>query len=465
MTKILVVDDEAAITTHLEAKLTHYGFEVVGRASSGQEAITKAHLLRPDLILMDIVMPGKIDGIEAALQIKKELDIPIIFLPAYSDDAFIHRAQAVEPSGYIVKPFQDAELKAAITIALYNKKITNALRESFNSWQSLAKNLEEAIILANWNQEIFFWNKGAEKILGYKEPEVSGKPITFFISEGTDPQVKKLIEQSLPPSLPNLKDKWVEIIGVKKDFTRIPLEIHLSTIQFGPQESLLCLLRDITTKKRYEIQLESLAEEKKKSINELKHEIINNLQLISRLIELQSDYFKLGIPTSEAHKIQEKILEQLKTNEDLLKISTSSQINFSAYLQSLTSRLSKAYNINPQKIQIKLSLAKANLCLKQAVLCGLIVSELVSNAFKHAFPKGQRGVVKTSLWQDTEGYHNLTIKDNGRGLPESIDPLHSPTPGFKIIIQLAEELQADLSVNKTQGTSFALRFKGKEICD
>ncbi len=156
MTKILVVDDEAAITTHLEAKLTHYGFEVVGRASSGQEAITKAHLLRPDLILMDIVMPGKIDGIEAALQIKKELDIPIIFLTAYSDDAFIHRAQAVEPSGYIVKPFQDAELKAAITIALYNKKITNALRESFNSWQSLAKNLEEAIILANWNQEIFF---------------------------------------------------------------------------------------------------------------------------------------------------------------------------------------------------------------------------------------------------------------------------------------------------------------------
>jgi len=73
MEKILVVDDEAAITTHLEAKLNHFGYEVVGRASSGKEAIAKARLLHPDLILMDIVMPGEIDGIKAAHQIKKEL--------------------------------------------------------------------------------------------------------------------------------------------------------------------------------------------------------------------------------------------------------------------------------------------------------------------------------------------------------------------------------------------------------
>lgn len=465
MKKILVVDDEAAITTHLEAKLTHFGYEVVGRASSGEEAIAKARLLRPDLILMDIVMPGEIDGIEAARQIKKELNIPVVFLTAYGDDTFIQRAQEAEPSGYIIKPFQDAELKAVIKIALYNKKISDALQESFHSWQSLAKNLEEAIILANWQKEIFFWNKGAEKILGYPEKEVLGKPVDFFISEGTDPQVKKLIEESLPSKLEEIKDKWLEIIGVKKDFTRIPLEIHFSPAPFGPQESLLCLLRDITTQKRMESQLESLVEEKKKSLDVLKHEIINNLQLISRLIELQSDYLRPGIDSSKAYRIQEKILNQLRTNKDLLKISTSSQINFASYLKSLISRLSEAYNIDPQKIQIKLSLLSANLYLKQAVLCGLIVSELVSNTFNHAFPGKQRGTVEISFSQDSEGYHLLKISDNGCGLPEDIDPLQAKTPGFQIVNKLANELEATLSVQRANGTIFTLRFKGKEVCD
>jgi|Deesub1362B_J571_1020462.scaffolds.fasta_scaffold00001_730 PAS domain S-box-containing protein len=465
MKKILVVDDEAAITTHLEAKLTHYGYEVVGRASSGEEAITKARLLHPDLILMDIVMPGPIDGIEAARRIKKELNIPVIFLTAYGDDTFIQRAQEAEPSGYIIKPFQDAELKAVIKIALYNKKISDALQESFRSWQSLAKNLEEAIILANWNKEIFFWNKGAEIILGYRENEVLGKPINFFISEGTDPQVKALVEQSLSSNLSDLKDRWVEIIGVKKDFTRIPLEVHFSSVQFGPQESLLCLLRDITTQKRFESQLESLVEEKKKSIHHLKHEIINNLQLISRLIELQSDYLKPGVHSSEAYRIQEKILNQLKTNKDLLKISTSSQINFASYLKSLISRLSEAYDIKPQKIQIKLSLLSANLCLKQAVLCGLIVSELVSNAFKHAFPGNKRGTVEISYSQDSEGYHTLKISDNGCGLPKDIDPLRAKTPGFRIVSKLAEELEANITIHRAKRTIFTLRFRGKEICE
>lgn len=461
MEKILVVDDEAAITTHLEAKLNHFGYEVVGRASSGKEAIAKARLLHPDLILMDIVMPGEIDGIEAAHQIKKELNIPVVFLTAYGDDTFIQRAQEVQPSGYIIKPFQDAELKAVIKIALYNKRISDALEESFRSWQSLAKNLEEAIILANWQKEIFFWNKGAEKILGYPEKEALGKPIDFFIGEGTDPQIKNFIEKSLPAKLSERKDQWLEIVGVKKDLSPIPLEIHFSLAPFGPQESLLCLIRDLTFQKRIETQLESLVEEKKKSLDVLKHEITNNLQLISRLIELQSDYLTSGNDPAKAYQRQEEILNQLRSNKDLLKF----KINFANYLQSLISRLREAYNINPQKIHIKLSLLNTHLCLNEAVLCGLIVSELISNTFTHAFPGNQKGTVEISFSQDSEGYHLLKIKDNGCGLPEDIDPLHPKTPGFQITHKLIKELEATLSVQRFPGTTFTLRFREQEVCD
>jgi YesN/AraC family two-component response regulator len=122
MYKIQVVDDESIVAMGLEKRLTKMGFEVVGTASSGVEAIEKARELRPDLILMDIAMPGEIDGIDAADLIKSEMDIPIIFLTAYADTKLINRAKMIDPVGYIVKPYKEEELQAAIVVALHKKE-------------------------------------------------------------------------------------------------------------------------------------------------------------------------------------------------------------------------------------------------------------------------------------------------------------------------------------------------------
>ena len=119
---ILVVEDESIIAMNLEERLMEMGYTVVGRASSGEEAIEKAREFRPDLILMDIVMPGEKDGIDASGEIKSEMDVPIIFLTAYADEKFVERAKRVEPVGYIVKPYEERELRAAIEIALYKKR-------------------------------------------------------------------------------------------------------------------------------------------------------------------------------------------------------------------------------------------------------------------------------------------------------------------------------------------------------
>ena len=121
MAKILVVDDEAIITMQLEERLTTMGYTVAGMAASGEEAIDKARRLRPDLVLMDIVMPGKMNGIEAANVVTNELDIPVVFVTSYADDAIIEKAKSVRPYGYIVKPFNELEIKAAIEVALFRK--------------------------------------------------------------------------------------------------------------------------------------------------------------------------------------------------------------------------------------------------------------------------------------------------------------------------------------------------------
>lgn len=134
MSKILVVDDEAIITMQLEERLAVMGYTVAGMAASGEDAIEKARRLAPDLVLMDIVMPGKLNGIEAAKTIAG-LDIPVVFVTSYADDAIIEKAKQVGPYGYIVKPFNELEIKAAIEVALFRK---TAERESRRSVQATA---------------------------------------------------------------------------------------------------------------------------------------------------------------------------------------------------------------------------------------------------------------------------------------------------------------------------------------
>ena len=145
MHRIMVVDDEVLITMQLEERLTAMGYEVVGRASSGQASIDMARHFRPDLILMDIVMPGRLDGIDAAQTIKTNLDIPVIFLTAYADDEFVNRAKRVQPFGYIVKPFQENEIKAAIEVALHRKYMERQLRKAEEEYRSERKQAEEEL--------------------------------------------------------------------------------------------------------------------------------------------------------------------------------------------------------------------------------------------------------------------------------------------------------------------------------
>jgi CheY-like chemotaxis protein/DNA-binding PadR family transcriptional regulator len=130
MSKILVVDDEAIITMQLEERLTAMGYSVAGMAASGEDAIEKARRLAPDLVLMDIVMPGKLNGIEAAKTITGEMGIPVVFVTSYADDAIIEKAKQVGPYGYIVKPFNELEIKAAIEVALFRKAAELELRKA-----------------------------------------------------------------------------------------------------------------------------------------------------------------------------------------------------------------------------------------------------------------------------------------------------------------------------------------------
>lgn len=118
-TSVLVVEDESIVAKDIQQSLIKLGYNVVGTASTGEKAVAVANELKPDIILMDIMLKGPMSGIDTAAEIKKDLGIPVIFLTAYADENTLSKAKVTEPFGYIIKPFKEIDLHTSIEMALY----------------------------------------------------------------------------------------------------------------------------------------------------------------------------------------------------------------------------------------------------------------------------------------------------------------------------------------------------------
>jgi len=143
-TNILVVEDESIVRKDIERSLEKLGYNVVGTADTGEKAIKAALELKPDLALMDIMLKGEMTGIEAAEEIKKHIDIPVIFLTAYADDKTLSKAKITEPHGYILKPFKEIDVHTSIEMAIHKHKkekelkIENELLRSLTEYKDTA---------------------------------------------------------------------------------------------------------------------------------------------------------------------------------------------------------------------------------------------------------------------------------------------------------------------------------------
>jgi signal transduction histidine kinase len=140
--KILVVEDEAIVAEDIASRLENKGYEVVDILATGEEAIAIAKNTQPHLILMDIILQGEIDGVEAAREIYSEIKIPVVYLTANADDKTINRAQITQPFGYILKPFKEKELFATIEIALSRHQVEVEAKKELLNARALQKEAE-----------------------------------------------------------------------------------------------------------------------------------------------------------------------------------------------------------------------------------------------------------------------------------------------------------------------------------
>ncbi len=230
--EILIVEDDGMIVAILKRRLEKMGYLVLCTASSGEEALAKVQKFRPTLVLMDIVIEGKMDGIQAAEAIRNRVDIPIIYLTSHADEETLLRATNTSPFGYIVKPFEEGELRAAIEIALYRHHADQQLRKMERWLATTLRSIGDGVITTDKNGRITMLNAVAERITGWTQPQALGQrfdKVFHAVKDRTREPIENPALRALREGMTvNLEDNTVLI---RKDGTDIPVEDSAAPIR------------------------------------------------------------------------------------------------------------------------------------------------------------------------------------------------------------------------------------------
>ena len=454
---ILIVEDEGTIALEIQNKLEEWGYSIVGTVSSGEEAIMVALNKHPDLILMDIILKEKITGIEAANIIKNNFDVPIIYLTAYGDEKTIEDAKITSPQAYLLKPFDDKELKLTIEMALYKHKMETRLKRSEETYRTLAENANDIIFIISLEDRLEYVNKFAANLLGFEPHELVGKlRQNLFPMEISDKQ-RKNIDRAIETQSPVRSESKLALPrrALWLDTNLIPLKDKKDKIF-----AVMGISRDITEQKQVEEALRASLSEKEILLKEIHHRVKNNMQIISSLINLQSDYATDEATVKMFEDSKNRIRSMALIHEKLYMSDDISLIEFSKYIKSLTSKLLEFYSSKARLITINVISDNITMDIDSAIPCGLIINELVSNAIKYAFPNGNDGNITISMHQSGENYV-LSVEDDGVGFPQDIDFMNPQTLGLQIVHTLTLQLGGNIELETNGFTRFKISFKVK----
>jgi PAS domain S-box-containing protein/putative nucleotidyltransferase with HDIG domain len=272
--RILVVEDESLVGRDIHNMLRGLGYDVIGVVSRGDEAVGVARAESPDLVLMDIVLKGDIDGIQAAERIWEECGVPIIYLTAYADEATLDRAKMTEPFGYILKPFDERELQTAIEMAIYKARMYSQLREREEWLSTILRSIGDGVVATDLHGRIAFLNPLAERLTGWSQDEALHR---------TADEVLSLVEVPAAGSAgPGIVRE--ALLRTKAGAT-MPIETTVSPLRPGKRAGggSVYIFRDISERKRADAEI-------KESHDRLEKALSGTVQAMSMTIELRDPY-------------------------------------------------------------------------------------------------------------------------------------------------------------------------------
>jgi PAS domain S-box-containing protein len=306
-TRILIVADDVVVAKDLTIMLERHGYKVVASVGNAEDAIREALAHTPELILMDIGLRSKLDGIDAAEIIRSRSDIPVVYLTSYSDEDVVDRAKRTQPLGFIAKPFSESELRNTIAIALYKHRVEKQLRESEERHRLLAENAADMISRHDPTGVFLYASPACRHIFGYEPDELVGLPACYFVH---------------PDDVENRRSAWSRTVH-GREIRTITYRVRRKTGDYVWVETthkpildsaaqtvceVTAVSRDISERKKAENLLQQAYDELEKRVEERTAQLVRmNEQLIQ-----ERDSHK-----STAHQLRSHEVELELQNEEL----------------------------------------------------------------------------------------------------------------------------------------------------
>jgi PAS domain S-box-containing protein len=358
-------------------------------------------------------------------------------------------------------------------------RAADALRASEERYRSVVESLAEGIVVQDASGQILTSNDRASAILGLSRDQIAGRT-------SVDPRWQAVHDDGSPfpgeehPSMVALRTErpvFNVIMGVRKpDGQTSWLTVNAVPVMnpaAGGVGSVVASFHDITESRRLHQTVRASLEEKEVLLREIHHRVKNNLQIVSALLDLQSDYTDDPKARQMFLESQARVRSMALIHERLYRSDDMARVDFPEYLRRLTDELYQTNKISDNEVRLELSVDVPSLTIDVAIPCGLILNELISNCFKHAFADGRTGSIRITMGPagapgksaDDAEELLLTLADDGAGFPPGTDFRNSGTFGLQLVNTLVKQLRGTIEVASPSsplsvggGTMFAIRF-------
>ena len=336
------------------------------------------------------------------------------------------------------------------------RKLTQeALTKSEEKYRLVVENAGEAITIGQ-NGRFVFFNPKFEELIGYSHEEIAFHPYTVFIH----PDDRNMVYERYMKRM-----QGENIISVypfrmiKKSGKTLWIELKAVRIEWEGKPASLSFISDISEQKSAMEKIRSALKEKESMLKEIHHRVKNNMQIISSLLNLQSSRAENLQMRDSYAEAQSRIQSIAVVHETLYQSKDLAFVEIQKYLEGLTRDISQLFSHSAPQMKISIHAGNIKIGIEKAVPFGIIVNELILNAFKHAFPSSAEGRLEISIELETEKTVKMTVSDDGTGLPVNFNPLTSETLGLPLVLSIVEEqLEGEWEIDGIDGVRWIIRW-------
>lgn len=315
-----------------------------------------------------------------------------------------------------------------------------------------------AMVVVNPRGVITRLNRLAETTFGYTSEELLGQPVEVLVPERYRHAHPGYRHGFHAESTARPMGAGRDLSGLRKDGSEFPVEIGINPVETGEGPMVLSVILDLSERKQHEKRIRDALREKELLLEEVHHRVKNNLQVIHSLLDLQmmklTDPVLLGVLRNSQNRIRSMVM----IHRTLYQSHDFAQVDFHRFLSELLPILKESYGMVASDVHMEIDARDVKLQINQAIPCGLIVNELVSNALKHGFSQQERGTIRVSLGCDEHDHVELSISNDGAPIGPDQNLDRTGSLGLQLVRMLARQLHGQLDVQRGTNTRFSLRF-------